>query len=108
MVDPPSWWQSVHHIHSAKADRHGRRAMAAGRATRIFAGAGHFTSASGERFRGGIFRTSPGENEWRPVSAGLPEGVEARAFLVDPDNTDVIYAGTQEGPYRSTDGGERW
>jgi hypothetical protein len=38
----------------------------------------------------------------------LPENVEARAFAVHPDRAGVIYAGTQDGPYRTTDGGERW
>jgi photosystem II stability/assembly factor-like uncharacterized protein len=82
--------------------------MASTTATRIFAGAGHFATKSGERYRGGLFRRTTDEDAWRAVTAGLPENVEARAFLVDPRNSDVIYAGTQDGPYRSTDGGERW
>lgn len=82
--------------------------MALTRATRIFAGAGHFATKSGERYRGGLFRRSTDEDSWRSITAGLPENVEARAFLVHPENSDVIYAGTQDGPYRSTDGGEHW
>ncbi|MEA3155984.1 MAG: hypothetical protein QOK44_3573 [Betaproteobacteria bacterium] len=82
--------------------------MANKQATRIFAGAGHFAMKSGEQFRGGLFRTSTDHGEWQAVTAGLPENVEARAFLVHPLDTDVIYAGTQDGPYRSTDGGNRW
>jgi photosystem II stability/assembly factor-like uncharacterized protein len=78
------------------------------RATRIFAGAGHWTPKSGERFRGGLFRTVAGDGEWQAVTSGLPENVEARAFAVHPQDSDVIYAGTQDGPYRSTDGGFRW
>ena len=82
---------------------------AATRATTIFAGAGHWTTRSGERYRGGLFsRSTDDADEWKPVTAGLPENAEVRALLVHPKNADVIYAGTQDGPYRSTDGGVRW
>ena len=74
-------------------------------ATRIFAGAGHY-AATGSH--GGLFRASADSGEWQPITQGLPERVEARAFLVHPDDPDVIYAGTQDGPYRSADGGARW
>lgn len=77
--------------------------MAAKRATKIFAGAGHTTKA-----RGGLFRASADDGEWQPITQGLPERVEARAFVVHPHDAEVIYAGTQDGPYRSTDGGTRW
>lgn len=82
--------------------------MNAPRATRMFAGAGHLVTKSGERYRGGIFRRSTGDDSWQAVTAGLPDNVEARALLVHPHNADVVYAGTQDGPYRSTDGGGRW
>lgn len=77
------------------------------RATRIFAGAGHWVT-NGKRFQGGLFRTSRGDGQWQALSRGLPENVEARALAVHPSEPDVIYAGTQDGPYRSIDGGERW
>lgn len=82
--------------------------MAGSGSTRIFAGGGHWVTPSGERYAGGLFRCYAGDGEWQQVTAGLPESVEARAFAVHPDNPDVIYAGTQDGPYRSTDGGTRW
>ena len=82
--------------------------MADKRQTRIFAAAGHWTTKTGERFQGGLFRTSRGDGQWRSLTAGLPENVEARALAVHPREPDVIYAGTQDGPYRSTDGGEHW
>jgi photosystem II stability/assembly factor-like uncharacterized protein len=77
-------------------------------ATRIFAGGGHWVSGSGERYKGGLFRREAGAGAWRPMTAGLPENVEARAFAVHPREPGVIYAGTQDGPHRSTDGGEHW
>jgi photosystem II stability/assembly factor-like uncharacterized protein len=76
--------------------------------TVMFAGAGHFATKSGERYRGGLFRRSIDDEAWQSVTAGLPENVEARAFLVHPKKPDVIYAGTQDGPYRSTDRGKTW
>ncbi|MGZ8210214.1 MAG: WD40/YVTN/BNR-like repeat-containing protein [Burkholderiales bacterium] len=79
--------------------------MAQARATRIFAGAGHLAK---EGFRGGLFRISPGEREWHECERGLPELVEVRALAVHPQDPDVIYAGTQDGPYRSIDGGNTW
>jgi photosystem II stability/assembly factor-like uncharacterized protein len=82
--------------------------MANTRATHIFAGAGHFVMGNGARATGGLFRRSTDGEEWKALTKGLPENVEARAFVVHPDDSEVIYAGTQDGPYRSTDGGERW
>ena len=82
--------------------------MAAHGKTRIFAGAGYSVSRAGEQIRGGLFRRSPGDGKWEALNAGLPENVEVRAIVVHPANPDVVYAGTQDGPYRSTDGGNRW
>ena len=75
------------------------------RPTRIFAGAAHLPAMSSG---GGLFRTSAGNGQWQPLTGGLPESVEVRAIAVHPTDPDVIYAGTQDGPYRSIDGGERW
>ena len=75
---------------------------------RIFAGGGHYSPDGGKQFRGGLFRTSPGDGKWESLTKGLPDRVEARAFLVHPQKPGVIYAGTQDGPYRSTDGGDSW
>ena len=79
--------------------------MAQARATRIFAGAAHLAK---EGFRGGLFRTHPGEQEWEELDNGLPELPEVHALAVHPDDPDVIFAGTQDGPYRSLDGGNTW
>ena len=82
--------------------------MSANGATRIFAGGGHWTTPAGKRYRGGLFRRSPGDRDWQLLTKGLPENVEARAFAVHPREPDTIYAGTQDGPYRTTDGGDTW
>jgi photosystem II stability/assembly factor-like uncharacterized protein len=82
--------------------------MVTTRSSYIFAGAGHYNPSGGARYRGGLFRRTPGEGAWEALTAGLPENVEARAFLVHPRDPNVIYAGTQDGPYRSLDAGTRW
>jgi photosystem II stability/assembly factor-like uncharacterized protein len=42
------------------------------------------------------------------LTKGLPDKVEARYLMVHPGAPNVVYAGTQAGPYRSTDGGDSW
>src|SRR5262245_11868685 len=57
---------------------------------------------------GGIFRRTVGDDRWEQLGKGLPEAVNVYAITVHPDNPDIVYAGTNRGPFRSTDGGERW
>ena len=74
--------------------------------TRIFAGAGAGEGKTRGRYRSGLFRGSAGA--WQAVTTGLPDNVEVRTIAVHPQNSNVIFVGTQDGPYRSTDGGDRW
>ena len=57
---------------------------------------------------GGLYRRAGGEGEWTNVAHGLPQDPQVRALLVHPDNPEIIYTGTHEGPYRSDDRGEHW
>lgn len=57
---------------------------------------------------GGIFRQADGEADWKDISAGLPGNPQVRALLLKPDNPAVVYAGTQDGVYRTQDRGESW
>ena len=82
--------------------------MASARPTRIYAGGGHYVTGGGDRYAGGLFQREPGPGPWRSLSRGLPERVEARAFVVHPQDPNVVYVGTQDGPYRTTNGGESW
>ena len=82
--------------------------MADKRSTRIFVGAGHGEGATRNKYRGGLFRRSPGDRGWESLTQGLPENVEVRSIVVHPRDANVIYVGTQDGPYRSLDGGNRW
>lgn len=78
------------------------------RPTRVFAGAGHGEGAQRNRYRGGLYRRTVGDGSWEAVTAGLPEHVEVRAITVHPRDPAVMFVGTQDGPYRSLDGGTRW
>jgi photosystem II stability/assembly factor-like uncharacterized protein len=49
-----------------------------------------------------------GEDSWELLGTGLPESPAIRAIAVHPQKSEVVYAGTQDGPYRSTDHGEHW
>lgn len=74
----------------------------------VYAGAAHWTSAGDAQNPGGLFRRAVGDDHWQPLTSGLPAEVEVRAIAIHPQNAQIIYAGTQQGPYRSIDGGNRW
>ncbi|MGE3539173.1 MAG: WD40/YVTN/BNR-like repeat-containing protein [Candidatus Tectimicrobiota bacterium] len=57
---------------------------------------------------GGLYRYHEGEGVWRSMSEGLPHHPQVRALLVHPTAPAVLYAGTQDGIYRSDDRGEHW
>ncbi len=57
---------------------------------------------------GGLFRRADGEDGWTDISKGLPETPQVRALAVHPETPNVVYAGTQDGVYRSDDRGGHW
>jgi photosystem II stability/assembly factor-like uncharacterized protein len=77
-------------------------------AARMFAGAGAARSQKGTATRGGLFRRNDDGGDWEGLTNGLPSNTEVHAILVRPDHPNEIFAGTQDGPYRSTDGGDHW
>jgi len=74
----------------------------------IYAGSAHWGSGPSDRTPGGLFRRAVGDDHWEPLGAGLPERAEIRAIAVHPEDSQVVYVGTQDGPYRSTDRGKHW
>ncbi len=82
--------------------------MAGNGLTRIFAGAGPGEARFQGMYRPGLFRRTAGDGDWVSVTSGLPQNVEVRAIAIHPQNKDVIFVGTQHGPYRSNDGGDHW
>ena len=47
---------------------------------------------------------------WRGPRYNLAAGAapQVTTVVLDPNNPDIVYAGTNQGVYRSTDGGESW
>ena len=77
--------------------------------------AGHWTHAylglAGEGDyigEGGLLRKADGEDEWQDISAGLPENPQVRALMLSRDNPQRLFAGTQDGVFRSDDRGKSW
>ena len=56
----------------------------------------------------GLYRLSPGGESWEELTNGLPENPIVPGVAVHPSNPSIVYAGTQDGPYRSTDRGDHW
>src|SRR4029077_8686036 len=44
---------------------------------------------------------------WTAAASGLPQ-VPVSAFVIDPQNSNALYAGTDIGVYQSLDGGTSW
>ena len=70
----------------------------------VYAGVGWWRGGT----RGGVFRLAVGDGEVRQLTKGLPEETHVQAISLHPLNPEIVYIGTQDGPYRSTDHGERW
>ena len=51
--------------------------------------------------------TGTGTVTWTEKDTGIPD-ISVNAFLVDPANSNHLYAGTDRGVFVSTDGGDNW
>ena len=72
-----------------------------------------YLGLAGETGRGrvvqsGLYRMADGGGEWEALLRGLPEAPAVRALAVHPLHPEIVFAGTQSGPYRSEDRGEHW
>ena len=56
----------------------------------------------------GLYRLSPGSDQWDELTQGLPADPIVPGVALHPSNPQVVYAGTQDGPYRSSDRGNHW
>ncbi len=74
----------------------------------VYVGVPQWSSTEGSGVLGGLFRQEVGAREWHHLSKGLPEKAEIRVLAIYPDNPQIVYAGTQDGPYRSADSGDHW
>jgi len=65
---------------------------------------------------GGAYRSRDGGNTWKKVNNGLVPveildasmALGVNTLVIDPVNTEVMYAGTTRGLFKSTNGAESW
>jgi photosystem II stability/assembly factor-like uncharacterized protein len=70
----------------------------------VYVGAARWVSGT----LGGLFRQTAGDDRWEPLTKGLPQPAAVQAIATHPTDRAVVHAGTQDGPYRSTDHGTTW
>ena len=56
----------------------------------------------------GLFRSLDSGNTWSRAGNPFPGESQIRALAVDPQNLNVVYAGSNNGIYRSEDAGDNW
>jgi photosystem II stability/assembly factor-like uncharacterized protein len=58
--------------------------------------------------QGVLVSSDDNHDVWVDTSVGIPPGVRVLALAQDPQTSDVLYAGTELGVYRSLDAGAQW
>jgi len=74
----------------------------------VYAGAADWGGKDPAKCNRGLYRLDTHTGEWTILDAGLPENVEARCVTLHPEAPEVLFVGTQCGPYRSADAGNTW
>ncbi len=108
---PEALWGSLE-WRSVGPPRGGRSIAAAGSAARPFE---YYMGTTG----GGLWKTTDGGQNWRPVTDGQIGSASIGAVQVCESDPDIVYMGTGEtqlrgniqqgdGAYKSVDGGETW
>jgi photosystem II stability/assembly factor-like uncharacterized protein len=54
-----------------------------------------------------IFYSSNQGSSWSDVSGNLPD-VPVHSLVIDPNNSQILYIGTETGVYQTTNGGTNW
>jgi len=70
----------------------------------VYAGAATWRGGS----LAGAFRMRVGDGRWEHLKNGLPDPASVHTLVVHPQNPELVFAGTQDGPYYSTDQGAHW
>lgn len=55
-----------------------------------------------------VWRSTDNGDTWRRASNALFPEADVRAIAVNPSNSDILYAGTEKGIFRSNDAAESW
>jgi hypothetical protein len=76
------------------------------------------TSGGGRQPTAGLFKSTDGGASWIALGSGYPAGNNGTAgefakqnifvVLVDPANSNVLYLGSSNGVFTSSDGGQNW
>src|SRR5215510_4129575 len=98
-------WGRMRHIMLtcyALGHRAGMNPMSEGRTmaksdSHVFVGAAQLTGGS----LGGLFRQKVGDDRWERLTRGLPEQAAIQAITIHQANSQIVFVGTQDGPYRS-------
>src|SRR5262249_56618701 len=81
--------------------------MTAHRTSFVYVGLAGET-APGRPIKSGLYRMASGDDHWELVTRGLPDAPAIRAIATHPEHSEIVYVGTQAGPYPSTDHGQPW
>ena len=108
-------WVNISDGWPSSSDSIGALAVAPSDPKVIYAGTGE-SDIRGDMITGdGIYKTTDGGKTWK--YAGLKDTHTTMGLVVDPKNSDVVYAasmghvfvpGPNRGVYKSTDGGKSW
>ncbi len=74
----------------------------------VYAGAADWGGKDPAKCNRGLYRLATSGGDWTTLEKGLPANVEVRCVTLHPENPEVVFAGTQDGPYRSDNAGETW
>jgi photosystem II stability/assembly factor-like uncharacterized protein len=105
-------WETVDSFTIRRGNREvGAIAIKPGAVDTVFVGLlGRQTSAGGDP--GFLFRTTNGGRDWVHVGADVKDGggllVGVNGLEIDPEAPDTVFAATDAGVFRSTDGGTHW
>lgn len=73
-----------------------------------------YATTNNQLFDAVVYRSDDGGASWQPANHGIAADADIRALIVDPENADIVYAGSTGseinpgGVYRSIDGGLTW
>jgi hypothetical protein len=56
----------------------------------------------------GIYKRAGTSSGWVSAGTGVPAGLAVNSIVVHPHVSEVVYAGTTDGIYKSTNGGGNW
>ena len=67
-----------------------------------------FDNHRDDDYRPYLYASDDGAKTWRRLTTGLPEDAPVRTVREDPRNANLLFAGTENGLYWSTDRGAGW